>query len=154
MDLKVSHYQIYLVSAITLFAIPSLSESYARTLKVSIPVMLPVAHIGMVSAQESNEIKNRLNQLDFFEGWLNFLNFGNIRRALPSYSAPLCQNQVTLIEMEKSFIYLISFVFQTPVLFSTLNHPSNSLHSHLQCAQVSGVQNCLSNGQYSQQQDR
>ena len=46
-----------MVSAITLFAIPSLSESYARTLKISIPVMLPVAHIGMVSAQEICEMK-------------------------------------------------------------------------------------------------
>ena len=82
--------QIYLVSAITLFALPSLSDKYASTIqKIALPVMLPVAHIGMVSVQN---IKFRWrNQSISFEGWLNFLNFGNICRALPGCSAPLCK---------------------------------------------------------------
>ena len=54
--------QIYLVSAITLFAIPSLSDKYASTIqKIALPVMLPVAHIGMVSNLRNLEI-----------GWGNF----------------------------------------------------------------------------------
>ena len=41
---------MYLVSAIALFALPNLSDSFAETLlKFAIPIMLPVAHIGMVS---------------------------------------------------------------------------------------------------------
>ena len=41
--------QIYLVSAISLFSLPNLSPLYRDTLfKLALPVMLPVAHIGMV----------------------------------------------------------------------------------------------------------
>ena len=86
--------QIYLVSAITLFALPSLSDKYASTIqKIALPVMLPVAHIGMVSVQNIKILfySREINQFLSFEGWLNFLNFGNICRALPGCSAPLCK---------------------------------------------------------------
>ena len=67
--------QIYLVSAITLFALPSLSDAYARTVqKVTLPIMLPIAHIGMVSDQNI-DMKRSINFV--FEGWINVLNFGN-----------------------------------------------------------------------------
>ena len=43
------YYQIYLVSAITLFAFPNVSVLFnGFFIHLTLPFMLPVAHIGMV----------------------------------------------------------------------------------------------------------
>ena len=47
---KISMFQIYLVSAITLFALPNISVHFAGCFRhLTMPFMLPVAHIGLVN---------------------------------------------------------------------------------------------------------
>ena len=49
-------FQIYLLSAITLFALPNISVHFAGFFRhITLPFMLPVAHIGMVNRKISNE---------------------------------------------------------------------------------------------------
>ena len=46
--------QIYLFTSISMFSLPNLSSMFSGTYqKLSLPVILPVAHIGMVSKPEA-----------------------------------------------------------------------------------------------------
>ena len=60
-------FQIYLVSAITLFALPNISVHFAGFFRhLTMPFMLPVAHIGMVNITSDRAELNNLQDINVF----------------------------------------------------------------------------------------